>query len=80
MVDLSIENLRTMERYLKMAYRVVRAASYSTDGGLTPNQASGFDYADPGLDITAIRTIMANSSSVYDAASNVLDAVSDYIQ
>ena len=80
MVDLSIENLRTIERYLKMAHRVARAASYSNDGGLTPNQANGFDYANPGLDIAAIRKIIANSLDVYDAASNILNAVSDYIQ
>ena len=80
MTDLSIENLRTIERYLKMAYRVARAASYSATGGLTPDQSNGFDYANPGLDIAAIRTIIANSSSVFDAAENILNAVSDYIQ
>jgi hypothetical protein len=77
---LSIENLRTVERYLKMAHRVARAASYSSSGGLTPDQANGFNYKDPGLDITQVRALMAGASNAFDAAYEVLDYVTDYIQ
>jgi hypothetical protein len=77
---LSIENLRTAERYLKNAYRAVRAASYSASGGFEPESGKGFDWpGTPGLDLADIRAIMAGSTDAFDAAENVLDEVSDYI-
>ena len=78
---LSTENLITVERYLKMAHRVARAASYSSTGGLVPDQKNGFDWHPTnGLSIDDVRNLMAGASNAFDAAYEVLDYVSDYIQ
>jgi hypothetical protein len=79
-VPLTIENFREIERILKNAYRAVRAASYSASGGLAPDHKQGFFWNPGGQDIPGVRSIISNSNNVYNAAENVADWVSDYVQ
>lgn len=82
MLALTIENLREVERLLKNAYRATRAASYSETGSIEPLYTNKLDPIGYGIspDIAAIRAVILGSSDIYDAAKNVVETISDYIQ
>jgi hypothetical protein len=78
-VALSIENLREIERLLKNAQRVVRAATYSHSGGIEPLYTNDLTVSGTATNIADIRTAIGSAANVTAAAQAVIANITDYI-